>query len=86
MIIQEQRIQKKIRKEIKREIKKSKILEIPQREKAIEKAINNLNSGEILVVAGKGHENIQDYGKLKRFFSDKNIILKSIKKKNKKNI
>ena len=59
----------------------SKILEIPQREKAIEQAINNLNSGEILVIAGKGHENIQDYGKSKRFFSDKNIILKSIKKK-----
>ena len=75
---------KKIRKEIKRKIKKSKILEIPQREKAIEQAVNNLNSGEILVVAGKGHENIQDYGKSKRFFSDKNIILKSIKKKNKK--
>ena len=75
---------KKIRKEIKRKIKKSKILEIPQREKAIEQAINNLSSGEILVVAGKGHENIQDYGKSKRFFSDKNIILKSIIKKNKK--
>ena len=28
-------------------IKKSKILEIPQREKAIEQAVNNLNSGEI---------------------------------------
>tara|TARA_B100002051_G_scaffold98652_1_gene94219 strand:- start:382 stop:3234 length:2853 start_codon:yes stop_codon:yes gene_type:complete len=75
---------KKIREEIKRKIKKSKILEIPQREKAIEQAVNNLNSGEILVVAGKGHENIQDYGKSKRFFSDKNIILQSIKKKNKK--
>ncbi len=75
---------KKIRKEIKIKIKKSKILEIPQRDKAIDQAINNLNSGEILVIAGKGHENIQDYGKSKRFFSDKNIILKSIKKKNKK--
>ena len=50
---------KKIREEIKRKIKKSKILEIPQREKAIEQAVNNLNSGEILVVAGKGHENLR---------------------------
>ena len=73
---------KKIRSEIKRKIRKSKVLEIPRREKAIERAIKNLNSGEILVVAGKGHENIQDYGKSKRFFSDKNIILKSIKIKN----
>ena len=79
MIIQEQKILKKLERN-KRKIKKSKILEIPQREKAIEQAVNNLNSGEILVVAGKGHENIQDYGKSKDFF-DTNIILKSIKKK-----
>ena len=36
-----------------------------------------------MVVAGKGHEQIQDYGKFKNFFSDKNCILRSIKKKNK---
>ena len=28
----------------------------------------NLNTGEILLVAGKGHEKIQDYGKKKLFF------------------
>ena len=75
---------KKIRSQIKRKISKSKVLEIPKREKAIDRAIKNLNSGEILIVAGKGHENIQDYGKSKRFFSDRDIILKSIKQKNKK--
>jgi len=36
-----------------------------------------------LLVAGKGHETFQDYGKYKRFFSDKVTILKSIKKNNK---
>ena len=36
--------------------------------KQLNKLVNNLNSGEILVVAGKGHENIQDYGKSKDFF------------------
>ena len=75
---------KKIRSEIRKKISKSKVSEIPKREKAIEKAIKNLNSGEILVVAGKGHENIQDYGRSKRFFSDRDIILKCIKQKNKK--
>ena len=41
------------------------------------------NSNELLLVAGKGHEVDQDYGKYIRKFSDKKIILKYIKKKNK---
>ena len=32
-------------------------------------AIKNLKTGEILLVAGKGHETIQDFGKHKIFFS-----------------
>ena len=36
-----------------------------------------------MLVAGKGHENFQDYGRSKRLFSDKKEILKNIKKKNK---
>ena len=75
---------KKIRSEIKRTINKSKLQEIPDREKAISKAIKNLYTGDILIVAGKGHENTQDYGKIKKSFSDKKIILKNIKEKNKK--
>jgi MurE/MurF fusion protein len=74
----------KIRFQIKSKINKTKLYEIPIREKAINKAIDNLNTGDILVVAGKGHENIQDYGKSKRFFSDKKYILKFLKNKNKK--
>ena len=73
----------KIRTSIKRKINKSKLYEIPSREKAIKEAIKNLLTGEILVVAGKGHENIQDYGNYKNFFSDKKCILKNIKQKNK---
>ena len=42
-----------------------------------------LNTGEILLVAGKGHEKTQDYGKKKIFFSDQEVILESIKSKNK---
>jgi MurE/MurF fusion protein len=74
---------KEIRCKIKKSINKSKLYEIPSRSKAIELAVENLNTGEVLVVAGKGHENIQDYGTVKNFFSDKKIILQNIKIKNK---
>ena len=37
-----------------------------------------------MLVAGKGHENIQDYGKFRKFFSDRECILKKINKKNQK--
>ncbi len=72
----------KIRKDIKKGIKKQKAIEISNREKAIKEAIKNISIGEILLIAGKGHEKTQDIGKKKIFFSDKNIILKEIKVKN----
>ena len=72
----------KIRKEIKKGIKTLKVEEIPNRKKAIAQAIENLRTGDLLLVAGKGHEKTQDYGKRKLFFSDQEIILKSIKLKN----
>ncbi len=74
---------KKIRISISKKINRSKLYDISNRGKAIDQAIQDLSTGEILVVAGKGHEQIQDYGKFKIFFSDKNCILRSIKKKNK---
>ena len=74
---------KKIRSQIKKLINNSKLDEISNRSNAIKKAVLDLKIGDILVVAGKGHENIQDYGKVKKFFSDKKIILKYIKIKNK---
>ena len=72
----------KIRKDIRTGIKKTKVIEISDRGKAIAQAIKNLRTGEILLVAGKGHEKVQDIGKRKIFFSDKKIILESIKTKN----
>jgi murE/murF fusion protein len=72
----------KIRKDIKKGIKKQKVLEYSNRAKAITEAIKNLNTGEILLVAGKGHEKIQEIGVKKIFFSDKKIILDAIKIKN----
>ena len=58
----------KIRADIKKGIKKFKVHEISSRKDAIDKAIQNLETGDLLLVAGKGHEKIQDYGNKKVFF------------------
>ena len=73
---------RKIRDDIKKGIQDTSIKEIPDRKKAISEAIKNLNTGDILLVAGKGHEETQDFGKKKIYFSDKKIILDCIKLKN----
>jgi len=75
---------KAIRTSIKKNINKSKIYEISNRANAIKKAIFEQKTGEILIVAGKGHEKIQEYKKIKKLFSDQKQILKNISIKNKK--
>ena len=72
----------KIRQDIKRGIKNQKIFEFPDRSKAISEGIKQLKTGEILLVAGKGHEKTQDFGIRKIFLSDRKIILNAIKIKN----
>ena len=62
----------KIRKEIIKHIDKEKVTEIGNRTSAIHTAINQFKSNEIILIAGKGHENLQDYGKRKLKF----LILK----------
>ena len=71
-----------IRKDIKKGIIKKKIVEISNRAKAISYAIKNIQTGEILLITGKGHEKTQVIGKRTIYFSDKDFILKSIKVKN----
>ena len=73
---------KKIRNSIKKNINKSKIYEISNRANAIKKAIFDLKIGDILIVAGKGHEKTQEYKEIKKLFSDQQQILKNIKIKN----
>ncbi len=70
-----------IRAQIKKGLKKNKFVEISSRAKAISLAVNNLNSGDILIIAGKGHETYQEY-RNRIYFSDKLEILKAIRKKN----
>jgi len=74
---------KTIRASIRKNINKSKIYEISNRANAIKKAIFDLKTGNILIVAGKGHEKIQEYKKSKKLFSDQQQILKNITIKNK---
>ena len=73
---------KKIRNDIKKGIRKKNIKEISNRKIAINNCINDLCSGDIAIIAGKGHEKTQEYNGKKFFLSDRKEILKSIKLKN----
>ena len=57
---------------------KSKIIEIADRKKAITNIIANLQKGDILLIAGKGHEDYQIIGNKKISFSDFAIVNKTI--------
>ena len=67
---------KKIRDELLKYIKKNKALSIGNRKLAIKKAIQNANDREIVLVAGKGHEEQQIYKNKILNISDKKIIKK----------
>ena len=54
--------------------RKSNIFEIPSRAKAIRTAVINSKSNSIILIAGKGHETTQIYGKKIVNFSDKQIV------------
>ena len=59
--------------------KENHIIEI-HREKAIEKAISLAEKNDIILIAGKGHENYQVIGREKIHFDDKEEVIKAIKK------
>ena len=69
-----------IRKQIISGCKKNNFLEISDRKNAIEFAIENLQQGDVLIVAGKGHENYQIIGNEKFEFNEVKIIKNAIKK------
>ena len=71
---------KKIRDEIIKGCKELAV-NVGNRKEAIKKGIKELKSNEILLVAGKGHENTQDYGNRIINFSDKKVIREIIKKR-----
>ncbi len=57
-------------------IKKENYMAESDREKAIEKAVNMAEADDIIVIAGKGHEDYQIIGKTKRHFDDREVALK----------
>ena len=67
---------RKIRKEIIKHLKGSNYFNIGNRSKAIKEAILNAEPHETVLVAGKGHENYQDYGNKVISISDRKIIKK----------
>ena len=58
---------------------KKRIIEIPNRKRAIENSIKILTEKDFLIIAGKGHENYQIIKNKKLFFSDKKTVLGFIK-------
>lgn len=54
-------------------------IEIADRQKAIENAVSNLNKGDVLVIAGKGHEEGQIIGEKVHPFNDAQIVQDIIK-------
>ncbi len=54
---------------------------IPSREKAIEEAIIMANSGDLVLIAGKGHEDYQIIGKEKFHFDDREEATKALNKR-----
>jgi UDP-N-acetylmuramoyl-L-alanyl-D-glutamate--2,6-diaminopimelate ligase len=53
----------------------------PDRKKAIELAIKNAGKDDIVLIAGKGHEDYQIMGKQKFHFCDKEIAMECLKQK-----
>ncbi len=55
----------------------SKTLEIPDRRQAIKTAVKMAQKGDIILLAGKGHEKYQDINGIKHPFDDKEEVLKA---------
>ena len=71
---------KKIRKSIAKSIDKKKYIEVDDRTKAITDSIYSSMPKERILIAGKGHETVQDYGSYSYNISDKEIVLKAKEK------
>ena len=55
--------------------KESEYVIIPDRREAIKYAVENARYGDVILLAGKGHETYEIVGNEKRFFSEKQIVL-----------
>ncbi len=55
-------------------------LRVSDRAEAIRRAVEGLGDGDILLVAGKGHEKYQEAGGMKHYFSDQDILAECLGK------
>lgn len=60
--------------------KKENLKVIENRDEAIGVALGMAGAGDLVIIAGKGHENYQIVGKTKSYFSDQDVIRKYLKK------
>ena len=60
---------------------KNQAIEIPDRKKAIINAIDDLKKNEILIIAGKGHENFQLIRGISYPLDDYKVATKALRKK-----
>jgi UDP-N-acetylmuramoyl-L-alanyl-D-glutamate--2,6-diaminopimelate ligase len=51
-----------------------KVLEIPDRRQAIKTAVKMAQRGDIILLAGKGHEKYQEIKGVKQPFDDKQVL------------
>lgn len=58
----------------------SNYITIPNRKDAIEYAINHVQEGDLIVIAGRGHEQYLETNGEKRYFKDKEVVLELLKK------
>lgn len=56
----------------------SKVFYEPDRKKAIYHAVNLSTTGDIILLAGKGHENYIDKNNIKTFFSESHILINEL--------
>ncbi|MFY0644610.1 MAG: UDP-N-acetylmuramoyl-L-alanyl-D-glutamate--2,6-diaminopimelate ligase [Bacteroidia bacterium] len=56
-----------------------KVLKITDREEAIKAAISLADSGDVILVAGKGHEKYQEVKGVKHPFDDKEVLIRNLK-------
>jgi UDP-N-acetylmuramoyl-L-alanyl-D-glutamate--2,6-diaminopimelate ligase len=53
--------------------------DIGDRRKAIQSAVKSLRKGDVLLIAGKGHEDYQIVGTTKHHFSDHEVVAETLK-------
>ncbi len=66
-------------KEIVKGVKKKNYLTIVDRRKAIKEAIKISNSKDVILIAGKGHEDYQIIGNKKIHFNDKEVVMEVLR-------